>query len=430
MVVGLLVVFNWLLVVSGSCDGESCADSSSLSSASLLQSTILRHSAPVKEPTAQTTFKSSNVLNALQRVFASQALPEESHRLVQLQDKVATARTSPDESEKKEKGQVNQLFTFGGPATMTFAPENPKDEKNQCFPGIRFFRSQDEDGYRWQDISAEFDGMFHPKMNLVTLGAEVDDSQFYGCPDTDASTFPRRSDGWPSVEYHSGTQIISHYRKVYEEVEKQNTLPGLKEEHREEVLTMMKLGLSAGGLSDDSISWIPPGSSFEKGFKSLKKDIGSGGHTDQVKHLGLGDEWRLVGAKMIKDPNFKSDFDWVVLVQHNESKQCLMSFDSADLIYPFTEQRLGLQVTPTDFCGCEKCAHTGFRQELLATIESDEFQKDIKPKLSNCETVGVTGYSLGAATADLYTYCVNSGSGPDHDMAAWEKGDVKLMDAL
>jgi hypothetical protein len=146
----------------------------------------------------------------------------------------------------------------------------------------------------------------------------------------------------------------------------------------------------------------------------------------------LGSDWRLVGAKMLKDPNFWDDYDWVVLVQNAKNLDCILTFDSADLQWPYNEQRLGLHLKKKDFCGCKQCAHAGFRQELLATVQNKDYQNSIPPKLQYCNKVAVTGYSIGGATADLFAYCANSGppDDPDYNLIAWTKSAPMLMPEL
>merc|ERR1712187_1015674 len=88
---------------------------------------------------------------------------------------------------------------------------------------------------------------------------------------------------------------------------------------------------------------------------------------------------------------------------------CIMTFDSADLQWPYHEQRLGLHLSKEDFCGCKECAHSGFLQELRANVQNEEYQASMPHKLQYCNEVAVTGYSMGGATADLFAYCANSG---------------------
>jgi hypothetical protein len=206
-------------------------------------------------------------------------------------------------------------------------------------------------------------------------------------------------------------------------------LTGVQLDRKTDVQDLLHLGLSAGGLVTDLTVWIPVGNQARLGFSMLKKDIPKGGHTSQVEGVGLGPDWRLVGANMLKDPNFYSDYDWVTLVQNVHTLDCILTFDSADLTWPFSERRLALHLKKEDFCGCKQCAHAGFRQELLATVQNEEYQASIPPKLQYCDRVTVTGYSIGGATSDLFTYCANSGSvgDPDYDLISWTKSTPKLM---
>lgn len=335
------------------------------------------------------------------------------------------------QGQSKDQGHVDYLFTFGGPATLTFAPEDAT-EQSRCFPGIRFYRTEDDGMY--QDISAEFSPFIHPKMNLLILGKDISDSTFHGCPDDHDGqpTWPSRWQGLPSVSIHTGTTIIQHARKVYDDWKNESTLTGVRPGKEVEVKDVLHLGLSAGGIVADLLSWFPVGNIAQQGITMLMDGIKKGGRTGTVHGVGLGSDWRLVGASMLKDPNFPDDWDWVALVQHVNSLDCIMAFDSADLAWPYREQRLGLRLTKEDFCGCQQCAHAGFRQELLATVQNPEYQASIKPKLQNCNKVAVTGYSLGGATADLFAYCANSGLAdhPDYSFVTWTRSTPTLMNEL
>merc|ERR1719401_2544757 len=89
-----------------------------------------------------------------------------------------------------------------------------KSHENECFPGIRFYRTAD--GGRYQDLPAEFSPFLHPKINLVVLGADLSDSSFHPCPEENTVTWPNRLSALPSVEVHAGTDIIGHARHLYE----------------------------------------------------------------------------------------------------------------------------------------------------------------------------------------------------------------------
>merc|ERR1712151_275241 len=331
---------------------------------------------------------------------------------------------------KQNRGHVSYLYTFAAPGSLAVA-HSDKTQSSECFPGIRFYR--EENGY--QDLPAEFTGFLHPKMNLIILGANQSVSSYHAClPEENFGqvTWPNRYAELPSVEMHSGTDIIRHARDVYENLESGVSLKGLEANQENEVKSSLRLGLSAGGLVTDLTVFIPVGKSAQEGFSLIKDGIPKGGHTSQVKGVGLGSDWRLVGAAMLKDPNFWDDYDWVVLAQNVNTLDCILTFDSADLQWPYSEQRLALHMKKEDFCGCKQCAHAGFRQELLATVQNKDYQDAITPKLQYCNKVAVTGYSIGGATADLFTYCANSGHAddPDYDLISWTKSDPKLMDEL
>jgi len=161
---------------------------------------------------------------------------------------------------------------------MSFPPFS-KLHENECFPGIRFYRTTE--GGQYQDVVGEFSPLLHPKINLVILGEDSWDSSFHPCPEENYGqvTWPNRMSALPSVDIHAGTDIIRHARGVYEDWNATGwNGAGVQPNRRDEIAKELKLALSAGALVTDVTVWFPAGNKSEEGFSLLKKDLPHGGH--------------------------------------------------------------------------------------------------------------------------------------------------------
>jgi len=123
-----------------------------------------------------------------------------------------------------------------------------------------------------------------------------------------------------------------------------------------------------------------------------------------VESAYFGGSWQMRGWNFLGS-DMKSD-EIVHLVQNDASHECILSFgqEEADK-YP--ELPSG---SSTSFCNLPAKVHSGFRDQLLASLSSDDYLANIKPKLSHCATIAVTGHSKGGAIATLFAACANNGA--------------------
>lgn len=209
-------------------------------------------------------------------------------------------------------------------------------------------------------------------------------------------------------------------------------MKGLNTTTSPKVLHMLRIGAIAAGMSD-LIMFMP--SFKEKAKEEDSWPLTKGQAAQWMKEIDVTYQYgiasggyRGIAAVQIRDDKFwqvKEDFDWLLLYQHESSLDCLLTFEGTDRNQEWLNHA---RVYNVDFCGCRSCAHEGWVKEVRVTLESEEYQSNIKTRLPYCKNVMVTGTSMGGALADLYTYCVNSGSGKDYLLASWIEQEPKLMD--
>lgn len=118
---------------------------------------------------------------------------------------------------------------------------------------------------------------------------------------------------------------------------------------------------------------------------------------DMARAMG----WRLVRASFSTESLGSKDVSY--LFQEESSLRCVLAFRGSDSI---EDWRSNLWVTTGAFCGLEG-VHGGFQAELRRLAGTRMFQELVRPALSKCASVSITGHSLGGAMAELYAGCVN-----------------------
>jgi hypothetical protein len=142
---------------------------------------------------------------------------------------------------------------------------------------------------------------------------------------------------------------------------------------------------------------------------------------DLVKKYG----WRLVDTAFVNASESGAGGAQVShLIQQPDTLECLMTFQGSSSYQDWVGN---LDVAKSHFCGLvdpyERCddklsrnpcrvrkprgsfVHRGFRNHFRRMVQSDEWQRNIRPNLQFCSTVSVTGHSLGAALSELFTAC-------------------------
>jgi len=139
--------------------------------------------------------------------------------------------------------------------------------------------------------------------------------------------------------------------------------------------------------------------------------------------------WTLVGyasslpSEPRDDNSIVTFHDHAALFQHPRSLECVLAFEGSDRA-DLSDWVYDAEIAPVTFCGFTE-VHRGFKEKLMAMLESDDFDQAIRLKLPYCSKLITAGHSMGGAQAELFSACANRHRVPDHDMAALK--DQKLV---
>jgi len=111
------------------------------------------------------------------------------------------------------------------------------------------------------------------------------------------------------------------------------------------------------------------------------------------------------------------------LFQKPSSKECMLTFQGSSSM---EDWKANFNLKKQPFCGYapagafiadddatsvlgngQSLVHKGFQDALMQIVRNDDWQSDVRSKLSSCSKVYVTGHSLGGAQAELFGACVN-----------------------
>jgi len=146
------------------------------------------------------------------------------------------------------------------------------------------------------------------------------------------------------------------------------------------------------------------------------------GDLTSVKRTAAQNGWALVGTALAGDE------DVTHLFQHPGSLKCMMTFEGSD---SFSDWVTDAKILRKSFCGLPQKFHAGFTNEVRRMTSSNQFQSNIRSKLSKCNGVTVTGHSLGGATATLFAACVDGGNGSaDYKFMSWQTSTPAKLSPL
>ncbi|CAK9050887.1 Hypothetical protein SCF082_LOCUS28009, partial [Durusdinium trenchii] len=83
-----------------------------------------------------------------------------------------------------------------------------------------------------------------------------------------------------------------------------------------------------------------------------------------------------------------------------------------------------VEIATEDFCGYHE-VHRGFKEKLMAMLESDDYDRAIRAKLPFCSQLVTAGHSMGGAQAELFSACANRGP-PSGEQAARDRALVMV----
>jgi len=262
--------------------------------------------------------------------------------------------------------QIDGIFPFAAPGSADNGLTNPRASSG-CFPGVRSALVRHQWWGQEADLATTVTGVIgfrHPKMDFSLVDEKNDDrSNFYGC---DNET-PNRPRGTPNIALHA--------RELYQ-AEYANRDFGWGELWH--YLSNMALPQSYN-LNNETAH----ARARDFGWSLLGSAVDGGGSNnyvgEQVSHL----------------------------FQQDSSGECILTFQGSSSPEDWAAN---LNLDKVEFCGYGargERVHEGFRDALMTIVRDSAWQNNVRPKLSSCSKVYVTGHSLGAAQAELFGACVN-----------------------
>ncbi|CAL1171362.1 unnamed protein product [Cladocopium goreaui] len=121
--------------------------------------------------------------------------------------------------------------------------------------------------------------------------------------------------------------------------------------------------------------------------------------------------WTLVGyaESLPGEPRVSNSIvtfhDHAALFQHPRSLECVLAFEGSDR-EDVSDWVYDVEIATVDFCGFTN-VHRGFKEKLMAMLESDDFDQAIRVRLPYCSKLIAAGHSMGGSQAELFSACAN-----------------------
>jgi len=266
---------------------------------------------------------------------------------------------------RRSPPQIDGIFPFAAPGSADNGLTNPRASSG-CFPGVRSSLVRHQWWGQEADLATTITGVIgfrHPKMDFSLVDEKNDaKSNFYPC---DNET-PNRPRGTPKIALHAwelyqgeyesrdfGWGELWHYLSNL-------ALPNSYVDNSEFVHARAR-----------EYNWSLIGSAIDAGGLNY---VG-----EQVSHL----------------------------FQQDSSGECILTFQGSSSPEDWVAN---LNLDKINFCGYGargERVHEGFKDALMHIVNDTAWQNNVRPKLSTCSKVYVTGHSLGAAQAELFGACVN-----------------------
>jgi len=315
-------------------------------------------------------------------------------------------------------GTVAGLYTIGSPSSAWPAMRNTLS-KDGCFPGSRAVNRADLPGWVWgiyphvNDYvtwSATRLGWFHPLMDMIELVGEDPASSVVDTCSFVTTTLPAPDDT-RAISLHASALYMSNFELLSQ------ANPSYSLAH-----IMSRFAALVAYIDDPAAA------------------------AEEVTNIST--DWSLVGWAQNEGHLFRTK-DSSCLVQNKDTLDCVLTFQGSEEPSDFVTDLWAFSV---EFCGFadsedydadgnkqpkngSSFVHAGFRNQLMRIVDTEPFQTGLKPKLSKCNQVYVTGHSLGGAMAELFTGCAHRApvaGDPGHEhytKIAWTSGTPELMPA-
>lgn len=136
--------------------------------------------------------------------------------------------------------------------------------------------------------------------------------------------------------------------------------------------------------------------------------------------------WQLVGTANHEGGVILGGPQVAHLIQHPSTLDCVLTFQ-----YTMTRADWwnNLAIVSKSFCGRAEKVHGGLANALKLTVNSTEWQANIRPNLKYCAKVISVGHSQGAAQAELFAACVNQNPNNDgsYNSIKWTRATPKRL---
>lgn len=285
------------------------------------------------------------------------------------------------QQDRGAQGEVDGLYTYGAPATAKPALKDMRSD-NPCFPGFRAAgvdsRLKQMDQVVW---ATEVFGYEHPWGDVMFLDVSDNSSHIRPCS--------KENIGKPNYFFKNPLLHVVYGQSNFGWNEFEKTMHGI--------------GMKMNWVQ---IQWFA---------KQLASNVGYG---LVASAYATGEAW-IRGGLQVQH-----------FVQNPETLECALTFQAT---LSLGDVVADLELKSGPFCGLPNRVHVGFRDHLRRMVSSDDWQKHIRPHLGSCSKVYATGTSLGGATAELFSACVNfapsAENDPDGDYSqiGWSKGTPRKL---
>lgn len=270
-------------------------------------------------------------------------------------------RTRPKRKSQRSPPQIDGIFALAAPGTADPGLVNPRG--GPCFPGIRSANVKKQWFGQEADTATTITGVLgfrHPMMDFKLVDLKNNSkSKHYRCAD-EGDEVGNRPRGLSKIALHDREL----YRAAMQDMDLgwgdllyRLTNIGLPESYNYD--------RNSAHANAQQFGWNLIGSAVDEGTSGVGKS---------VSHL-------------FQDPG---------------SKECMLTFQGSSSPEDWTAN---LQLAKVSFCGYSG-VHKGFAEALMQMVKNNEWQTDVRPNLSRCSKVYVTGHSQGASESELFGACV------------------------